>query len=49
MILKKAVEIVKEITEQKALCDECSYYRKLEYKPELDAHLCELCYDLPIK
>lgn len=30
------------------LCDECSYYRQLQYKSELDAYLCDLCYDLPI-
>jgi hypothetical protein len=34
---------------EKNLCEECSYYRELTYKPELDAHLCEQCYDLPIK
>lgn len=49
MILKKAVEMVKDKTEHKDLCEECSYYRVLEYKPELDAHLCKLCYDLPTK
>ena len=32
---------------KKHLCDECSYYRQLQYKPELDAYLCEACYDLP--
>lgn len=32
---------------EKGLCEECSYYRTLKYKPELNAHLCELCYDLP--
>lgn len=47
MILKKAVEIIKE--KEKGFCEECSYYRKLEYKPELNAHLCNQCYDLPIK
>lgn len=31
----------------KGLCEECSYYRELKYKPALNAHLCELCYDLP--
>lgn len=28
---------------QKALCDECSYFRELTYVSELDAKLCELC------
>lgn len=41
--------IEKESVKEKALCEECGYYRPLEYKPELDAHLCELCYDLPLK
>jgi hypothetical protein len=48
MKIEEIVVTEKAQTEEKALCDECSFYRKLKYKPELDAQLCELCYDLPI-
>jgi hypothetical protein len=29
------------------ICDECGYYRFLEHKPELNANLCNNCFDLP--